>query len=83
MTPPMTTTTYEKHMRAINPTMTIVPVGDNAHGHPNKKALELYKKHSTGSNKGNKVFTTQNKGTMKLALKDDGLNLNVFMVKIL
>ena len=71
---------YTAHMQAISPAMTIISVGDNAHGHPDKKALELYEKHSTGSKQGNKVFkvfTTQNKGTMKLILKDDGWSLNV------
>lgn len=68
---------YEEHMQAIKPAMTIVSVGDNGHGHPDKKALELYEKHSTGSNNGNKVFTTQDKGTMKLTLKDSGWALNV------
>lgn len=57
---------YTAHMQAVKPAMTIISVGDNAHGHPNKKALELYEKYSTGSKQGNKVFTTQEKGTMKL-----------------
>ncbi len=39
---------------------------------PDKKAMELYAKHSTGSAKGNKVYTTEQKGTMKLLLKDRG-----------
>jgi len=68
---------YTTHMEAITPAMTIISVGDNAHGHPDKKAIELYKKYSAGSNKGNKVYTTQDKGTMKLTLKDDGWSLNV------
>ena len=68
---------YTAHMQAVKPAMTIISVGDNAHGHPDKKALELYEKYSTGSKQGNKVFTTQDKGTMKLTLKDDGWSLNV------
>ena len=68
---------YTAHIQAINPAMTIISVGDNAHGHPDEKAIELYKKYSTGSNKGNKVYTTQEKGTMKLTLKDDGWSINV------
>lgn len=68
---------YTAHIDAIKPAMTIISVGDNAHGHPDKKAIELYEKHSTGSDKGNKVFTTQDKGTMKLTLKDNGWSLNV------
>lgn len=68
---------YEEHMRAIKPAMTIISVGNNSHGHPDKKAIELYEKHSTGSKQGNKVFTTQGKGTMKLTLKDNGWALNV------
>jgi beta-lactamase superfamily II metal-dependent hydrolase len=74
---PADTQYYTAHMQAVNPAMTIISVGDNAHGHPDKKALELYEKYSTGSNQGNKVFTTQDKGTMKLTLKDDGWSLNV------
>lgn len=68
---------YTAHMEAISPAMSIISVGDNAHGHPDKEALKFYEKYSTGSNKGNKVFTTQDKGTMKLTLKDDGWSLNV------
>lgn len=68
---------YTAHMQAIKPAMTIISVGDNAHGHPDKKAIELYEKYSTGSKQGNKVFTTEEKGTMKLTLKDDGWSLNV------
>lgn len=67
---------YTEHMRSIDPAMTIVSVGDNPHGHPNKKALELYKKYSRGSNNDNKIYTTQDKGTIKLILKDDGWSLN-------
>lgn len=67
---------YTDHVRAIKPAMTIISVGDNAHGHPDRKAIELYEKYSTGSSQGNKVFTTQDKGTMKLVLKDDGWSLN-------
>ena len=68
---------YTAHVQAISPAMTIISVGDNAHGHPDKKAIGLYEKYSTGSKSGNKVFTTQDKGTMKLTLKDDGWSLNV------
>lgn len=67
---------YTAHMQAINPAMTIISVGDNAHGHPDKKSVELYKKYSAGSNKGNKVYTTQDKGNIKLTLKDNGWSLN-------
>ena len=75
--PAVTQHYYTAHIQAINPAMTIISVGENAHGHPDEKAIELYKKYSTGSNKGNKVYTTKEKGTMKLTLKDDGWSLNV------
>ncbi|MFK5893852.1 MAG: hypothetical protein QM504_11585 [Pseudomonadota bacterium] len=67
---------YTSHMTSINPAMTIISVGDNSHGHPDETALKLYKKYSLGSNKGNKVYTTQDKGTIKLTLKDDGWSLD-------
>lgn len=68
---------YTAHIKAIKPAMTIISVGNNTHGHPDKKAIEYYEKYSSGSNKGNKVYTTQDKGTMKLTLKDIGWNLNI------
>jgi len=52
--------------------MTLISVGTNVHGLPDKKAVELYTKYSTGSNQGKKVFTTESQGNMKLVLKDDG-----------
>lgn len=63
---------YVAHVNAMKPAMTIVSVGDNGHGHPHDKALELYKKYSTGSNKGNKIKRTDMHGTLRLELKDDG-----------
>jgi len=63
---------YEHHADAISPDITVVSVGPNAHDHPDGKALDLYKKHSSGSNKGNKIFRTDKKGTMMLTLKRDG-----------
>ena len=63
---------YSEHLQAIKPDMTIVSVGDNSHGHPNETALRFYRKYSKGSNKGNKIYRTDVKGTMKLTLKSGG-----------
>lgn len=63
---------YENHVQGIDPDMTIVSVGNNSHGHPDTKALELYKKNSKGSKQGNKVFRTDKQGNMMLTLKDNG-----------
>lgn len=63
---------YVDHIRAIKPAMTVVSVGTNPHGHPDKAAIDLYEKYSSGSSQGNKVFRTDYNGTMKLELKDDG-----------
>lgn len=63
---------YVRHIEAISPAMTLISVGPNAHGLPNRKALELYTKHSTGSSQGNKVYTTEEKGNMRLVLRDSG-----------
>ena len=68
---------YTDHINSIKPAMTIISVGNNQHGHPDKEALKLYDKHSSGSKQGNKVFTTQEKGTMKLILKDAGWSLKI------
>ena len=63
---------YTSHIKAKAPDMVVVSVGDNAHGHPNNKALEIYEKYSSGSDKGNKVYRTDEKGHLKLILKDGG-----------
>lgn len=63
---------YTAHMQMISPAMTLISVGPNVHGLPDKKAVELYAKYSSGSNQGNKVFTTKDKGNMKLVLKGHG-----------
>jgi beta-lactamase superfamily II metal-dependent hydrolase len=63
---------YVEHLEKIKPDMTIVSVGSNSSGLPDKKALEFYKEYSKGSKQGNKVFTTEENGTIKLTLKDEG-----------
>lgn len=70
--PDNTQSYYENHMSAISPDMTFISVGKNPHGHPDANAIKLYRKHSKGSNQGNKVYRTDTKGTMKLTLKDGG-----------
>lgn len=69
---PTYTNYYTKHLSEINPDMTIISVGENPHGHPDKEAIKLYEKYSNGSDKGNKVFRTDIRGNIKLELKDDG-----------
>jgi len=52
--------------------MTLLSVGSNVWDLPDEKAIELYTKYSSGSNNGNKVFRTDEKGNMKLVLKSGG-----------
>jgi beta-lactamase superfamily II metal-dependent hydrolase len=63
---------YTEHIEQIKPAMTIISVGPNVHDLPDRKALELYEKYSTGSKQGNKVFRTDEQGNMKLLLKGNG-----------
>ena len=63
---------YVGHMKAMSPAMSIISVGENSYGHPDEGALELYEKYSRGSNRGNKVYRTDQQGTMKLTLKSGG-----------
>jgi len=62
---------YTDHIARIKPVMTLISVGPNVHDLPNKNALTVYEKHSSGSN-GHKVWTTQDRGNMKLAISGDG-----------
>ena len=69
---PSSLSRYKAHIQKINPAMSLVSVGPNVHDLPDQDAIRLYEKHSRGSNKGNKVYTTQDKGTMKLTVKSEG-----------
>jgi len=69
---PADDTRYTDHIKKIDPAMTLVSVGPNVHDLPDDEALELYAKHSRGSNKGNKVYRTDEQGNMKLILKEAG-----------
>jgi beta-lactamase superfamily II metal-dependent hydrolase len=63
---------YTSHMKKISPDMTLVSVGPNSNNLPDSKAMGLYEKFSNGSDKGNKVHTTEKKHNMKITLKDTG-----------
>jgi beta-lactamase superfamily II metal-dependent hydrolase len=63
---------YVKHIKSINPEMTIISVGDNNYGLPDKKAIELYTKYSTGSGSGQKVWRTDEHGNIYFELRGDG-----------
>jgi len=63
---------YLKHLEAISPAVTIVSVGDNPHGHPESKALEFYEAKSRGSSRGTRLKRTDQDGTVKVVLNDDG-----------
>lgn len=60
---------YVEHIKTTSPAMTLISVGSNVHSLPDKKAVELYGKYSKGSDKDNKVFTTEDKGNMRLVLE--------------
>ncbi len=63
---------YTEHIASIRPEMTIISVGKNVHGLPDRKALELYENHSSGSNTGEKIWMTDTHGHMKLILLGAG-----------
>lgn len=63
---------YTTHLQKIKPEMTLISVGPNVHDLPNSKAVEFYEKYSTGSRQRNKVFTTEDKGSMRLTIDENG-----------
>lgn len=62
---------FKEHLKAITPEMVFISVGENAYGHPDPDSLRMYSEIATGSNKGNKVKTTQMAGSMELKLTDN------------
>jgi competence protein ComEC len=69
---PSYTDYYTAHLKAKSPAMTIISVGDNSFGHPDRQAMMFYEQYSTGSNQGYKVFRTDKQGNMRVELKDGG-----------
>jgi len=63
---------YTEHIEKIKPDMVIISVDPNSHGLPDDKAVELYENNTNGSNKGNKVYTTQEQGNIKVVFKENG-----------
>lgn len=63
---------YMAHLKKIAPEMTLISVGPNSFDLPDDKAMELYAKYSSGSNKGNKVYRTDEQGNMKLVFTQGG-----------
>jgi beta-lactamase superfamily II metal-dependent hydrolase len=64
---------YYEHIRKINPYLTIVSVGPNTWDLPDKKALKTYDSFSRGLTNGDKVYTTQTQGTIKVLFDVDGI----------
>lgn len=59
---------YVRGLEKIAPDLAVVSVGPNKHGHPHKKALDLYKNHPTKR----LVLRTDKEGTIVLRAKSDG-----------
>lgn len=64
---------YTGHLDKIKPQFTIISVGEgNPHGHPDSVAVAYYERYTSGSNQGDKIFTTQKHGNIKLELIGNG-----------
>lgn len=63
---------YTSHLLKIAPEMTLISVGSNVWDLPDDKAVELYEKYSSGSDKGNKIYRTDEQGNIRLVLKSAG-----------
>lgn len=66
---------YIDHLKRIAPTLTVLSVGPNVHGHPEPKALDFYRSNSSGTTAGVtglRLLRTDEVGNMRLDLHDDG-----------
>ncbi|MCK5476742.1 MAG: MBL fold metallo-hydrolase [Candidatus Aenigmarchaeota archaeon] len=63
---------FIKHLKKINPSMTIISLGDN-NNHPHEKAVKLYNKYSNGyGKKKGKLLTTKEHKTITFEFNKDG-----------
>lgn len=63
---------YVGHISAMSPSLAIISVGNNSHGHPHPEATDLYEKYVTGTSDGTKVMRTDMHDTIKVVLDDNG-----------
>lgn len=62
-------TTYSKSIELIKPVITLISCGDySEYNHPNKEAMQLYKKYTSNE----QVYTTNNLGTISGIINEDG-----------
>ncbi|MBL0725513.1 MAG: hypothetical protein JJW01_00945 [Alphaproteobacteria bacterium] len=66
---------YTSHLKEIAPKVVIVSVGENSHGHPKPKALEIYENNTKGTNNKNKICRTDKLGSMKVKITKEGWSL--------
>jgi beta-lactamase superfamily II metal-dependent hydrolase len=60
---------YVEHLRQLNPSVTVIPVGPNQHGLPNPAAVKLYENFSRGPLIGrDKVVRTDTHGSLRISL---------------
>jgi beta-lactamase superfamily II metal-dependent hydrolase len=69
---PADTYYYLDHLKAKCPNATIISTGPNQHGHPEKKAVEFYERHTTGCSNGVKIFRTDNHRTIRVEIDNAG-----------
>jgi len=66
---------YTDHIGRIAPVLTVISTGRNTHGHPEPGAMRLYDRYSSGTIVGVvgvRTRRTDENGTMRLTLYDDG-----------
>jgi beta-lactamase superfamily II metal-dependent hydrolase len=69
---PADTHYYLDHLAEKSPHVTIISTGPNSHGHPDKKALEFYERHSSGCSNGLKILRTDLNGTIRAEIDNAG-----------
>jgi competence protein ComEC len=63
---------YTDHLRHILPDVTIISVGSNSFGHPDRAAVQRYEAGSLGCSRGRKIFRTDTHGSIRAVLPDSG-----------
>lgn len=64
------TSSSEKFLDAVQPSIAVIPVGKNTYGHPSKIVLERL------AERGVKIYSTANAGTIVISVTQDSIQVN-------
>ena len=59
---------YTNHLKAVDPDVCVISVGNKSHGHPDSMAIDCYEEYSNGAFSGEKIVRTDHHGSIMVEI---------------